>query len=89
MRIIDGDGRPSDVDLLLDVCDNISPAIDLAAAADHDLPARTLGGVAHRLGRARGSATSSSATSERPVEITVPMNGAAYTAAPEPAEVGA
>jgi NADH-quinone oxidoreductase subunit F len=26
-RIIDGQGRPSDVDLLLDVCDNISPGI--------------------------------------------------------------
>ncbi len=26
-RIIDGNGRPSDLDLLLDVCDNISPGI--------------------------------------------------------------
>ena len=26
-RIIDGHGRPSDLDLLLDVCDNISPGI--------------------------------------------------------------
>ena len=26
-RIIDGHGRPSDVDMLLDICDNISPQI--------------------------------------------------------------
>ena len=26
-RILDGDGRPDDLDLLLDVCDNISPGI--------------------------------------------------------------
>jgi len=26
-RILDGHGRPSDLDLLLDVCDNISPGI--------------------------------------------------------------
>ena len=39
-RILDGHGRPSDLDLLLDVCDNISPGHRLAAPADHDLPAR-------------------------------------------------
>ena len=49
-RMLDGYGRPSDVDKLLDICDNISPAHHLAAQADDDLPARTLCGVAHRLG---------------------------------------
>ena len=39
-RILDGHGRPEDVELLLDVCDNISPGHRLAAQADHDLPAR-------------------------------------------------
>ena len=27
-RILDGDGRPEDVDMLLDICDNISPGIN-------------------------------------------------------------
>ncbi len=49
-RILDGHGRPSDLDLLLDVCDNISPRHHLAAPADHHLPARPVRGVAHRLG---------------------------------------
>ena len=40
---------PSDLDLLLDVCDNISPSISLAAEADDDLPARAVGGVADRV----------------------------------------
>ncbi len=50
---------PSDLDLLLDVCDNISPGDHLAAQADHDLPARPVGRVADRVGDRRASATSS------------------------------
>ena len=39
-RIIDGYGRPSDLDLLMDVCRQHQPRPRLAAPADHDLPAR-------------------------------------------------
>ena len=61
-RILDGHGRPSDLDLLLDVADNISPgpypvaadpaqgldAVPVPAAPDHDLPPRpVLGGADH------------------------------------------
>jgi NADH-quinone oxidoreductase subunit F len=86
-RIIDGDGRPSDVDLLLDVCDNISPAITWPPRQTTICP----------LGPSAVSPIASAVSRFRhefegyvgaPVSITVPMNGAAY-AAPEPAEVGA
>ena len=50
---------PSDLDLLLDVGDNISPGLDVAAAADDDLPARPVGRVADRVGAHAASATSS------------------------------
>ena len=54
---------PSDLDLLLDVCDNISPGLDLAAQADHDLPARPVGGRRRSPRRSSASATSSRPTS--------------------------
>ena len=47
-----GTAAPSDLDLLLDICDNISPGVHVAAAPDDHLRARPLGGVADRLGRA-------------------------------------
>ena len=53
-RMLDGHGRPADLDLLLDVCDNISPGDRLAAEADHDLPARPVGRVADRRLRSCG-----------------------------------
>jgi NADH-quinone oxidoreductase subunit F len=87
-RIIDGEGRPSDVDLLLDVCDNISPAVTWPPRQTTICPLgpSAVSPIASAVSRFRGEF-------ERyvgaPVEITVPMNGAAYTAAPEPAEVGA
>ena len=62
-RILDGHGRPDDIDLLLDVADNISPGPypvaarspsgprgrAVPAAADHDLPARAVVGGADHL----------------------------------------
>ena len=38
-RIEDGQGREADLDLLMDVCDNISPGVQLAPATNNDLPA--------------------------------------------------
>ena len=40
----------SDLDLLMDVSDNISPGLVVAAEADHDLPARPVGHRADRVG---------------------------------------
>jgi NADH-quinone oxidoreductase subunit F len=85
-RIIDGDGRPSDVDLLLDVSDNISPAITWPPKQTTICPLgpSAVSPIASAVSRFRDEF-------ERyvgaPVSITVPMNGAAY-AMPEPAEVG-
>ena len=62
---------PSDLDLLLDVCDNISPRHHLAAAADHDLPARPVGGRRRSRRRSCASATSSRPRSAGPAPITV------------------
>ena len=39
-RIENGQGRESDLDLLMDVCDNISPGVTLAPGPDHHLRAR-------------------------------------------------
>jgi NADH-quinone oxidoreductase subunit F len=86
-RIIDGEGRPSDVDLLLDVCDNISPAITWPPRQTTICPLgpSAVSPIASAVSRFRDEF-------ERyvgaPVEVTVPMQGAAY-ATPEPAEVGA
>ena len=49
-RIETGQGREQDLDLLLDACDNISPGLDLASAADHHLRAGSVHPVVHRLG---------------------------------------
>ena len=49
-RMLDGHGRPDDLELLLDVCDNISPRHCLAAQADDDLPARPVGRLADHVG---------------------------------------
>jgi NADH-quinone oxidoreductase subunit F len=85
-RIIDGSGRPSDVDLLLDICDNISPTINWP-------PRQTTICV---LGPSAVSPIASAVSRFRdefeqyvgePVSITVPMTGAAYQV-PEPEAAG-
>ena len=57
-----GEGRPDDLDLLLDVCDNISPGIAWPPQEDDDLPPRPVGGVADRVGARCTSGTSSRPT---------------------------
>ena len=69
-RILDGHGRPEDLDLLLDVSDNISPGHRLAAAADHDLPARARRRCRRSPRPSAASATSSSTTSSTAVPST-------------------
>ena len=57
-RILDGYGRPSDLALLMDVSDNISPGIAWPPEADHHLPARPVG--RRRPSRRRSSASAPS-----------------------------
>ena len=80
-RIIDGHGRPSDVGMLLDVCDNISPAITWPPRQTTICP----------LGPSAVSPIASAVTRFRsefeayvggPVETNVAVKGAAYLTAP-------
>ncbi len=89
-RILDGHGRPSDLDLLLDVCDNISPGIAWPPKQTTICP----------LGPSAVSPIASAVTRFRdefearlgggPVPVTIAMAGGAYVPAPTaatPAEV--
>ena len=82
-RIIDGYGRPEDVDLLLDVCDNISPGINWPPRQTTICPLgpSAVSPIASAVGRFRHEFE---AYIGGPVETTVQMNGLAYKAA-EPA----
>jgi NADH-quinone oxidoreductase subunit F len=80
-RIIDGHGRPSDVGMLVDVSDNISPQITWPPRQTTICP----------LGPSAVSPIASAVVRFReefeayvggPVEITTPMKGAAYTRGP-------
>ncbi len=83
-RIIDGTGRPADIDMLLDVCDNISPTITWPPRQTTICPLgpSAVSPVASALVRFRDEF-------ERyvggPVQISVPIKGGAYLPAPEPA----
>jgi NADH-quinone oxidoreductase subunit F len=82
-RILDGYGRPQDVDLLLDVCDNISPGINWPPRQTTICPLgpSAVSPIASAVGRFRHEFE---AYIGGPVETTVQMNGLAYKA-PEPA----
>jgi NADH-quinone oxidoreductase subunit F len=82
-RIIDGFGRPEDVDLLLDVCDNISPGINWPPRQTTICPLgpSAVSPIASAVGRFRHEFETYIGG---PVETTVQMNGLAYRA-PEPA----
>ncbi|MGH9118561.1 MAG: NADH-quinone oxidoreductase subunit NuoF [Acidimicrobiales bacterium] len=86
-RIIDGEGRPGDVDLLLDVSDNISPGITWPPRQTTICPLgpSAVSPIASAVSRFRDEFERYVGS---PVAITVPMNGAAYRAAEtEPAGV--
>jgi NADH-quinone oxidoreductase subunit F len=82
-RIIDGAGRPEDVDLLLDVCDNISPGINWPPRQTTICPLgpSAVSPIASAVSRFRHEFE---AYIGAPVVTTVQMNGLAYKA-PEPA----
>ena len=83
-RIEAGQGRVDDLDLLLDVSDNISPGLDLAAVPDHDLPPRPVGACRRSLPSIRRSATSTSSTSRTagaPIGATTERGGQVTDAA--------
>jgi len=82
-RILDGHGRPGDLDLLLDVCDNISPSITWPPKQTTICP----------LGPSAVSPIASAVTRFRdefeaklggPATVTVKVNGAAYNSKPIP-----
>jgi NADH-quinone oxidoreductase subunit F len=79
LRIIDGEGRPEDVDLLLDVCDNISPGINWPPRQTTICPLgpSAVSPIASAVSRFRHEFE---AYIGGPVETTVQMNGAAYRA---------
>jgi len=81
-RIINGEGRPEDVDLLLDVCDNISPGINWPPRQTTICPLgpSAVSPIASAVSRFRHEFE---AYIGGPVATTVHMTGAAYR---EPAE---
>src|SRR3954462_11260642 len=78
-RILDGHGRPQDVDLLLDVCDNISPGINWPPRQTTICPPGppAVSPIASAVSRFRHEFE---AYVGGPVETTVHMTGAAYRA---------
>jgi NADH-quinone oxidoreductase subunit F len=84
-RILDGEGRPEDVDMLLDICDNISPGINWPPRQTTICPLgpSAVSPIASAVSRFRHEFE---AYVGGPVETTVAMTGAAYRALePEPA----
>src|SRR5438874_93080 len=78
-RIIEGEGRPEDVDLLLDVCDNISPGISWPPRQTTICPLgpSVVSPIASAVGRFRHEFE---AYIGGPVETSVAMTGLAYHA---------
>jgi NADH-quinone oxidoreductase subunit F len=80
-RVIDGYGRKSDLDLLLDVCDNISPGIGWPPRQTTICPLgpSAVSPIASAVSRFRGEFEAY--LGGGPVPVTVPMSGGAYRAA--------
>jgi NADH-quinone oxidoreductase subunit F len=83
-RIIDGEGRPEDVDMLLDICDNISPGINWPPRQTTICPLgpSAVSPIASAVSRFRNEFE---AYVGGPVVTTVHLSGAAYREA-EPAD---
>jgi NADH-quinone oxidoreductase subunit F len=81
--MLDGQGRPGDVDKLMDVCDNISPQITWPPKQTTICPLgpSAVSPIASAISRFRSEFE---AYIGAPAPVTVPMGGKAYTAAPEP-----
>jgi NADH-quinone oxidoreductase subunit F len=84
-RILDGEGRPEDVDMLLDICDNISPGINWPPRQTTICPLgpSVVSPIASAVSRFREEFE---AYVGAPVVTTVQMTGAAYR---EPERAGA
>ena len=84
-RIEGGQGRESDLDLLMDVCDNIAPGLDLASPPDDDLPARPVDPEPDRLGHPdvprrvpgphQGAEAARMPTEPPPAKVTINLDG--------------
>ena len=81
-RMLDGQGRPADVNKLLDICDNISPAITWPPKQTTICPLgpSAVSPIASALIRFQDEFFAY--CGGEPVEITVPVAGKAYIAAP-------
>ena len=81
-RMLDGHGRPQDVNKLLDICDNISPAITWPPRQTTICPLgpSAVSPIASAI--VRFSDEFFAYCGGEPVEITVPVAGKAYIAAP-------
>jgi NADH-quinone oxidoreductase subunit F len=81
-RMLDGQGRPQDVNKLLDICDNISPAITWPPRQTTICPLgpSAVSPIASALIRFQDEFFAY--CGGEPVEITVPVAGKAYIAAP-------
>ena len=79
-RMLDGDGRPSDVDKLLDICDNISPQITWPPKQTTICPLgpSAVSPIASAVMRFRDEFFAYCGRGE----ITVPVNGKAYLSTP-------
>jgi NADH-quinone oxidoreductase subunit F len=82
-RIVDGRGRPDDVDKLLDICDNISPDITWPPKQTTICPLgpSAVSPIASAVLRFRGEFTERCGGVEIP--LTVPVKGKAYLSQPE------
>ena len=81
-RIVDGHGRPEDIGLLLDVCDNISPGIDWPPKQTTICPLgpSAVSPIASAVVRFKDEFIAACGGTG---EVPVPINGAAYTPAPD------
>jgi NADH-quinone oxidoreductase subunit F len=86
-RMLDGHGRPTDVDLLLDVCDNISPGITWPPKQTTICPLgpSAVSPIASAVVRFRDEFAAYCGGS---AETTVAIGGKAYVPAPTPAGAG-
>jgi|RhiMetdeSRZDD1v2_1073273.scaffolds.fasta_scaffold197172_2 NADH-quinone oxidoreductase subunit F len=84
LRMLDGKGRPSDVDKLLDICDNISPEINWPPKQTTICPLgpSAVSPIASAVIRFRDEFAAYCGVDDGAVPITVPVKGKAYLAQP-------
>jgi NADH-quinone oxidoreductase subunit F len=84
-RMLDGQGRPSDVDKLLDICDNISPQITWPPKQTTICPLgpSAVSPIASAVLRFRDEFVAYCGGDSSAVSVTVPVQGKAYLSTPD------